>query len=127
MSGAQNLEMACPVGTDLLSSTTGVLVNQVHRWSGQCQAFLEWQRRYVLAEGANDQLRARHESALDRLLATGRILSAATSAPDFLDERAAGLVKGRLAQLRECWQVTHPAMSAEDAESFLMNQFPTKA
>jgi hypothetical protein len=126
MSGAQNLGAACPVGTDLLSSMTDVLVNQVHRWSEQCQRFLEWQRRYVLVNEPDDQLRARHESALDRLLATGRILSAATSAPDFLDGRTAGLVKARMAQLHECWQVTHSTMSAEDAERFLMTAFPSK-
>jgi hypothetical protein len=126
MSGAQNAGANCPVGTDLLSSTTDVLVNQVYRWSEQCQSFLEWQRRYVLVNEADEEIRSRHESALERLLATGRILSAATSARDFLDQRATGLVKARLAQLQECWQVAHPVMPAEDAEQFLMAAFPAK-
>jgi hypothetical protein len=119
MSRTPSPEPVCPVRADLLSSTAELVVNQVQRWSEQCQGFLEWQRRHVLAAEAADDVHGRHELALKRLLATGRILGAATSAVDFPDRRAASLVKARLAQLEECWQVTHPTMSPGEAEALL--------
>ena len=51
------------------------------------------------------------------------MLNSATSDPEFMDRRAADLVKGRLAQLQESWELTHAAMSAAEAETVLAANF----
>ena len=116
-------EPACPVSVDLVSSMIEALVGQVHRWSAECRAFLDWQRKHFFAAEPSNELRSRHESALRSLIFLGRILKAATSDPDFQDHRAAAVVKGRMAQLRHSWEIAHPTMSAEEAEAFLSRHF----
>ena len=116
-------ERTCPVNVDLVSSLTEVLANQVHRWSDECQRFLDWQRQYVLVADATSEVRSLHETALRRLQAAGRILNSVTSDPLFLDRRAAELVKSRLAQLQESWALTHPAMTADEGEAVLAEHF----
>ena len=68
----------------------------------------------LVAESA-DELRARHAAVLRRLLALGRMLNAATSDPEFMDRHAAELVKSRLAQLQESWELSHTTMTAAQA------------
>jgi len=119
MTARATVERARAEGMDLLSSMTEVLAGQVHCWSEECQRFLEWQRGSVLLAEATCGLRSQHETTLSRLLAAGRMLRAATSDPAFMDRRAADLVKARVAQLQESWELTHPTMSAEEAEAFL--------
>jgi hypothetical protein len=104
-----------------------VLASQVQRWSGECQRFLDWQRHHVLMDEATSELRSRHDSALRRLLALGRMLNAATSDPEFADRQVAALVKARLAQLCESWELTHPAMSAEEGEALLAMHFELRS
>lgn len=102
---------------------TEVLTGQVHRWSLECQRFLEWQRHHVLVVDSSDELRSRHEAVLRRLLALGRMLNAATSDPEFMDRRAAELVKARLAQLQESWELSHSTMTAAEAGELLATHF----
>jgi hypothetical protein len=110
-------------GLDLVSSLTEMLAAQVHRWSEECQWFLEWQREQVFAAEPTRELRSRHEVELKWLLAVGRMLNAATSDPDFMDRRASDLVKARMSQLQQSWEVSHPSMSADEAEAFLTKHF----
>jgi hypothetical protein len=102
---------------------TEVLTGQVHRWSLECQRFLEWQHHHVLVADSSDELRSRHEAVLRRLLALGRMLNAATSDPEFMDRRAAELVKARLAQLHESWELSHSTMTAAEAGELLATHF----
>lgn len=108
---------------DLAGSVTQVLAAQAQRWSQECQRFLEWQRRHVLVAESTDELRSRHEAVLRRLLALGRMLNAATSDPEFMDRRAAELVKARLAQLQESWELSHSTMTAAEAGNLLATHF----
>jgi len=123
MSATSTVERACPVDLDLTGSVTEVLAGQVQRWSRECQRFLEWQRQQVLAAEATSELRSRHEVVLRRLLALGRMLNAATSDPEFMDRRASEVVKARLAQLQESWELTHPGMTAAEGEAVLAAHF----
>jgi hypothetical protein len=102
---------------------TEALAGQVRQWSQECQRFLDWQRRHVLLEGAPSERRSRHEVVLQRLLALGRMLGAATSDPEFLDRRAADVVKARLAQLQESWDLTHSTMTPAEARELLAAHF----
>lgn len=123
MSATAAAEQLCPVDVDLAGSVTEVLAAQAHRWSQECQRFLEWQRRHVLVAESTDELRSRHEAVLRRLLALGRMLNAATSDPEFMDRRAAELVKARLAQLQESWELSHGTMTAAEAGNLLATHF----
>jgi hypothetical protein len=116
-------ERTFPVDVDLAGRMTEVFAGQVQRWSQECQRFLDWQRQVFLAAEESDALRSPHERALQRLLALGRMLKAATSDPEFMDRRAADLVKARLAQLQESWELTHTAMTAAQAEALLADHF----
>jgi hypothetical protein len=116
-------ERTFPVDVDLAGRMTEVFASQVQRWSQECQRFLDWQRQVFLAAEDSDALRSTHERALQRLLALGRMLKAATSDPEFMDRRAADLVKARLAQLQESWELTHTAMTAAQAEALLADHF----
>ncbi len=60
---------------------------------------------------------------MQRLLGLGRMLNSAASDPEFMDRRAADLVKARQAQLQESWELTHTAMSAAEAEAALATHF----
>ena len=120
MSATTASDRAFPVDVDLAGSVTKTLSDQVQRWSQECQRFLEWQRQQVLAPGAEESLRSRHELALRRLLSLGRMLNGATSDPEFMDPRAAQIVKARLAQLQESWDLTHPRMTAETSHTLLL-------
>ena len=111
------LEQTFPVDVGLAGSVTEALSGQVQRWSQECQRFLDWQRQFFVTAEDSDTLRPRHERALQRLLGLGRMLNAATSDPEFMDRRAADLVKARLAQLQESWELTHSAMSAAEGEA----------
>ena len=115
--GRENLDV------DLAGSVTEASAGQVQRWSLECQRFLDWQRQFFVTAEDSDALRLRHERALHRLLGLGRMLNSATSDPEFMDRRAADLVKGRLAQLQESWELTHAAMSAAEAETVLAAHF----
>jgi len=113
----------CPAGIDLISNITEVLPDQVHVWSRECQQFLDWQKQNFLSVEDQADLRPRHEAALKRLIDVGRILNAATSDSSFMDRRAADLVRVRMTQLRHSWEISHPAMSADEAEAFLSQHF----
>ena len=52
-----------------------------------------------------------------------RMLSAAASDSEFMDRRAAELVKARLVQLQESWELTHTGMTAAEAEAVLAANF----
>jgi hypothetical protein len=108
---------------DLAGSMTEALAGQVQRWSLECQRFLDWQRQCFVTAEDSDALRPRHERALHRLLGLGRMLNSATSDPEFMDRRAADLVKARLAQLQESWELTHAAMSAAEGDAVLAAHF----
>lgn len=123
MSAILTEDRTCPVDVDLAGSMTEVLAGQVRRWSEECQGFLAWQRHYVLVAECADELRARHAAVLRRLLALGRMLNAATSDLEFMDRRAAELVKSRLAQLQESWELSHPTMTAAQAGELLSAHF----
>ena len=114
---------SCPVDMDLTASVTEALARQVARWSNECQAFLEWQRGSVLASEIGSDLRRRHETVLRRLMALGRMLNAAASDPEFMDRRAAEVVTGRLAQLQESWDITHPSIGTAESEAILAAHF----
>ena len=116
-------EQTFPVDVDLAGSVTEALAGQVQRWSLECQRFLDWQRQFFVTAEDSDVLRPRHERALHRLLALGRMLNSATSDPEFMDRRAADLVKGRLAQLQESWELTHTAMTTAEAGAVLAANF----
>ena len=70
-----------------------------------------------------EQLRSRHEIALRRLLGLGRMLNGATSDAEFMDRRAAELVKARLAQLQESWELTHTRLTPTEGEALLAANF----
>jgi hypothetical protein len=123
MSSAVTPEQEFPAGVDLISNMTEVLAGQVHAWSRECQRFLDWQKHTFLSEEPAEVLRSRHEGALKRLIAAGRMLSAATSDSEFMDRRAADLVRARMTQLRHSWEISHPAMSPDEAEAFLTKHF----
>ena len=125
MNATATAAAAFPVDVELAGSMTEALAGQVQRWSQECQRFLAWQRQCFLAADDPDALWPRHQPGLERLLALGRMLNAATSDPEFMDRRAADLVKARLAQLQECWELSHPAMSADQAEALLAASFQT--
>lgn len=108
-----------PVDVELAGRMTEALASQVQRWSGECQRFLAWQRLCFVTADDPEALRARHQRALQRLLGLGRMLNAATSDPEFMDRRAAEMVKARMAQLQECFELSHPVMSADEAEALL--------
>jgi len=112
-----------PVDVDLAASVTEALAGQVQRWSRECQRFLDWQRQFFVTAEDSDTLRPRHERALRRLLGLGRMLNSATSDPEFMDRRAADLVKARMAQLQESWELTHTALTAAEAEAVLAAHF----
>jgi hypothetical protein len=116
-------EQTFPVDVDLAGSMTEALAGQVQRWSLECQRFLDWQRQCFVTAEDSDALRPRHERALHRLLGLGRMLNSATSDPEFMDRRAADLVKARLAQLQESWELTHTAMSAAEGDAVLAAHF----
>lgn len=123
MGAAETEDRTCPVDVDLAGSMTEVLAGQVRKWSQKCQRFLEWQRHHVLVAASTNELGSRHEAVLRRLLALGRMLNAATSDPEFMDRRAAELVKSRLAQLQESWELNHSAMTATEAGKLLAAHF----
>ena len=123
MSAAETEDRTCPVDVDLAGSMTEVLAGQVRKWSQECQRFLEWQRHHVLVAESTNELRSRHEAVLRRLLALGRMLNAATSDPEFMDRRAAELVKSRVAQLQESWELSHSTMTAAEAGDLLAAHF----
>lgn len=116
-------EQTFPVDVDLAGGVTEALAGQVRRWSLECQRFLDWQRQFFVTADDSETLRPRHERALQRLLGLGRMLNSATSDPEFLDRRAANLVRARLAQLQESWELTHVAMSAVEGEALLAAHF----
>jgi len=113
----------CPVAKNLVASTTDVLAKEVDRWSQECQRFLDWQRKEVFGTEPSEDQRSRHEFALGELLSAGSILTAATSAANFLDRRAQQIVRDRMTQLQHSWAVSHPRMSADEAQSFLAEHF----
>ena len=123
VSATETEDRTCPVDVDLAGSMTEVLAGQVRKWSQECQRFLEWQRRHVLVAESTNELRSRHEAVLRRLLALGRMLNAATSDPEFMDRRAAELVKSRVAQLQESWELSHGTMTAAEAGDLLAAHF----
>ena len=123
MNATATTERAFPVDVDLAGSMTQALAGQVQRWSQECQRFLEWQRQSYAKADNIDSLRPRHQRALQRLLALGRMLNAATSDAEFMDRRAADLVKARLAQLQESWELSHTTMTAAQAETLLADSF----
>jgi hypothetical protein len=116
-------EATFPVDVDLAGRVTEALTGQVRRWSLECQRFLDWQRQCFLTMENSEAARSRHERALHRLLGLGRMLNAATSDPEFMDRRAADVMKARLAQLRESWELNHPTMSDAEGESVLASHF----
>jgi hypothetical protein len=116
-------EQTFPVDVDLAGSVTEALSGQVQRWSRECQRFLDWQRQFFVTAEDSNALRPRRERALQRLLGLGRMLNSATSDPEFMDRRAADLVKARLAQLQESWELTHAAMTGAEAEAVLAAHF----
>jgi hypothetical protein len=123
MNATMASEQTFPVDVDLAGSVTEALAGQVQRWSQECQRFLDWQRQFFVTAEDSSALRPRHERALKRLLALGRMLNAAASDPEFMDRRAADLVKARLAQLQESWELTHTTMTAAEAEAVIATNF----
>ena len=123
MNATATENQACPVDLGLAGSMTEALAGQVRRWSEECQRFLTWQRHHVFVVDSTNELRARHEAVLRRLLALGRMLNAATSDPEFLDRRAAEVVKSRMAQMQESWELSHSTMTAKEAGDLFAAHF----
>jgi hypothetical protein len=78
---------------------------RIWEWSSACGEFLKWERDHLLLREATPEDREEHKVALTWLLRLTTLLHAAVSEPDFPDLSARNVLRGRLWQLEDSWQM----------------------
>jgi hypothetical protein len=92
-----------------------------------CNAFLDWERDYVLRRNASGEILQKHRQELKSLMRMIKVLQAVASDPDFPDRSAEGDFEILLQRLKRSWQLIHePGMSGEEADRILRECFPNR-
>ena len=94
-------------------------------WIVACDGFRAWERREIVLSEPSEKTLAQYRDALKWMLRLTRLLDAQVNDPDFpADRELAQEVKGRLIQLQYSWEALDNPMSAEEAESLIVQHFP---
>jgi hypothetical protein len=93
-------------------------------WAG-CNAFLDWERDWVLKRGPCPEALQQHRQDLKWLIRTIKLLHTVTSDPEFPDQSVANDFQVLLDRLNDSWRLVHdPGMSEEEADQILRECFP---
>ena len=101
------------------------LAEEAHDWSLCLNALSKWEDEHLLDE-PTPELLATHKQTVEGLLRLGRLLSRATSHPDFPDRKTAEMVEATqwtLQQMRDAWH-SPKTLSKEQAVGILAAAFP---
>jgi hypothetical protein len=98
------------------------LAAEAEEWSECASALTLWEDEHLLDNPAEDLL-ARHQATVERLLQFGKLLSSVVEQPDFPNDKLTALVSATQRMLQDKLAMWHGAMSLERREKIFAAVF----
>ena len=98
------------------------LATEAEEWSECASALTLWEDEHLLDNPAEDLL-ARHQATVERLLQFGKLLSSVVAHPGFPDTQLAAMVLATQQMLQDKLLMWHGNMSREQREQILASVF----
>jgi len=116
--------LTVPLATDCVGHLEKRLTRELgaaaEEWSECASALTLWEDEHLLDSPAEDLL-ARHQATVERLLQFGKLLSSVVESPDFPDKQLAAMVSATQQMLQDKLVMWHGTISQQRRKATLLS------